>query len=936
MTIVEHHHARDEEGLAEARRALAQRLDVDGALSLLLDYLGRLVPFDTACVLLREGDRLATRAERGCGRIGDEAPRETSGARESAVDQALANGTDPILVRDALAGERWPAGGADQVRCWIGVPLVALGEVIGYFAAGRKEPDALTEEDLGLARDLAPAAAAAVHAALMMADLRGAAELSRQVASERKRAEEALRASEASYRDLVESIRDLVCTHDLFGNIRFANSASARLLGYTPQDLSGMNIRQILTPETRDQFDAYAAAIQRDGIASGLMSVRTKGGETRLWEYRNVLRAMGPAEPVVHGVARDVTEERRIEAKLRQNEASLQAAQARAHLGSYEFDVAARSGRWSAELYRLFGRDPDRGAPGFEEFLDLVHPEDREAMRDVDRQASGQPGVRLTVEYRSNPERCPARRLEATVESLADKDGRVAQIVGTVLDITERHRAAEDLRRQKHFVDHILDAEPGTVYIYDLVERRNVFVNREWLKASGYTEAETKAMGSEFFALVFHPDDLQRIAEHQEGWRGAEEETREIETRVRTKTGEWLWIQSREVAFSRDASGAVTQILGVAHDVTERKRAEASVRESEERLRTLFEQASDGIFVTDPEGRVFDANSAGCRVLGYTRDELLQLGIADFVTPEEVARVAPEVARLRSGDIVRSDWTCRRKDGSVFPGEVTAQQLRDGRMQAFLRDVTERKRAEEALVGNERRSREMAQRLRTLSRRLLAAQEDERRRIARELHDEIGQVLTVVKLDLQSLQRLAGAEPFALRLSEGIESIDRGLQEVRNMALDLRPSILDDLGLAAALRWFVDRHTRGGEMGAHLMVDPELSRVPPEVETACFRIAQEALTNVVRHSRASQLWLELRLAGDDLELAVRDDGVGFEPMEARARAVGGSSMGLLGMEERASLAGGVLEVRSRPGGGTEVRARFPVSGRTTGPPGADP
>jgi signal transduction histidine kinase len=142
----------------------------------------------------------------------------------------------------------------------------------------------------------------------------------------------------------------------------------------------------------------------------------------------------------------------------------------------------------------------------------------------------------------------------------------------------------------------------------------------------------------------------------------------------------------------------------------------------------------------------------------------------------------------------------------------------------------------------------------------------------------------------------------------------------------LRPSVLDDLGLAAAVRWYGDRFARTMHIDTHLSIDavPKLS---PELETACFRVAQEALTNVARHAQARNVWVDLHLVAEALDLRVRDDGIGFDAGVARNRAIGGASVGLLGMQERVSLAGGEYELSTRPGGGTEVRARLPLGGK---------
>jgi signal transduction histidine kinase len=203
--------------------------------------------------------------------------------------------------------------------------------------------------------------------------------------------------------------------------------------------------------------------------------------------------------------------------------------------------------------------------------------------------------------------------------------------------------------------------------------------------------------------------------------------------------------------------------------------------------------------------------------------------------------------------------------------------------------------------------------------------EEESSRIARELHDEIGQELTAIKIHLQSLQRRADASAIAAELSESIGMSDRAIAQVRNLSLDLRPSVLDDLGLAAALRWYLDRQALLSGFAAEFSVDLPPGRVPRELETACFRVAQQALTNVAQHARARRVSVELRREEKNLRLSIRDDGAGFDVAAARKRALGGQSLGILGMEERVLLLGGAFEVRSDSSRGTEVRARFPIA-----------
>lgn len=214
-----------------------------------------------------------------------------------------------------------------------------------------------------------------------------------------------------------------------------------------------------------------------------------------------------------------------------------------------------------------------------------------------------------------------------------------------------------------------------------------------------------------------------------------------------------------------------------------------------------------------------------------------------------------------------------------------------------------------------------------LSQRLLAAQETERRRIAHELHDEIGQALTSIKINLQMLQRVPDEIPAA-RLDDSIEMVTRLLQQVRDLSLNLRPSVLDDWGLVAAIRWYLERRAANLTLKAEIVVENPDERFPPEIETVCFRVVQEAVTNAVRHAHAGHLTVELQPRGGFLALTIRDDGRGFIVADAQRRASRGESLGILGMEERVHLVGGTLLIKSAPGHGTAVSAHIPLPSPT--------
>jgi signal transduction histidine kinase len=217
------------------------------------------------------------------------------------------------------------------------------------------------------------------------------------------------------------------------------------------------------------------------------------------------------------------------------------------------------------------------------------------------------------------------------------------------------------------------------------------------------------------------------------------------------------------------------------------------------------------------------------------------------------------------------------------------------------------------------------ERLQNLSQQLIVVQENERRHISRELHDEIGQAMTAVKVNLQTISRTAEVSHLIPHLEESIQIIDRTIQQIRNLSLDLRPSLLDDLGIVSALRWYLDRQAQRAGFDASFTALPQDMRFSPELETTCFRIVQEAITNVVRHAKAKSVRVEIIQNGSELDVIVTDDGVGFDLTAIQLRQPGDTTLGLLGMRERVELVGGRLEIISDASHGTQIKACLPNS-----------
>jgi signal transduction histidine kinase len=233
----------------------------------------------------------------------------------------------------------------------------------------------------------------------------------------------------------------------------------------------------------------------------------------------------------------------------------------------------------------------------------------------------------------------------------------------------------------------------------------------------------------------------------------------------------------------------------------------------------------------------------------------------------------------------------------------------------------------QALEQRELERQRASQKLQVLSHRLVEVQESERRHIARELHDEIGQNLTAAEMNLQAALKLPANPALERRLEQSIKAVEQVLEQVHDLSLSLRPSMLDDLGLEPTLRSYTHRQAELTGLKAEFQPADLDRRLDAVIETECFRIAQEALTNVVRHSQAKAVTVQLSRKNGHLHLAVRDNGIGFDVSTLREQAVLGASLGLLSMEERAALAGGGLRFNSAPGKGTEVIAWFPLKWR---------
>lgn len=360
------------------------------------------------------------------------------------------------------------------------------------------------------------------------------------------------------------------------------------------------------------------------------------------------------------------------------------------------------------------------------------------------------------------------------------------------------------------------------------------------------------------------------------------------------------------------------------------RQAQTALEESRDRatatakmLESVIEAIPFAVFVKDAESRLVLMNKACELQWGMRFADLQGTNCSQLFPPDQMAHfLAMDKRAFERGqpfDIEETIWSAplqQNRMGQTFKSPCFDSDGKPLYLTCAVIDITERKQAEDAL-------RKTTGQLQKLSRRVLEVQEIERRRLAIELHDELGQALTAIKINLHAQDHFTGRSPAEINV-ENIGIVEAALQQIRRLALALRPSMLDDIGLIPALRWIAEQTETRGDLVVQFHADKFQSRLTPEIEIVCFRIAQEALTNILRHTQARFVEIDLRLDGDTLVLFVRDDGCGFDPFAVRERALAGDSMGILGMEERAALINGQLDIQSEPGQGSRVRLSCPL------------
>lgn len=609
-----------------------------------------------------------------------------------------------------------------------------------------------------------------------------------------------------------------------------------------------------------------------------------------------------------------VEERKAAEGALKASEERFRLAARAGKMFAYEWDLATDIIVRSTEGAQILGTEEATGTRTTgQQILARVHPEDRERLlAAISIVAPEKPN--LHISYRIVRPDGTVLWVERLSRAYFDDKGTMLRMIGMVADITDRKKAEEALLQREQ---DLIEAQRGAQVGSWRWDPKNDIVS--WSKELYRIAGRDPNLPPPTFreqAELYTPESWGRLKTAvAEALRTAA--PYELDLQMIRPDGSTRWIIDRGEVL-RDAAGQIASLRGTAQDITERKQAEDALRESEEKFRSVFRDAGVGMVIVSLDGRFLAVNDAFCQCLGYTEQELLQKSIqsvtvtADWPAFSQKLREAIE----RGTSFQRVEKHCIHKSGHIVTTESSASLIRgpSGEPRYFVGevlDITERKLAAEALSS--------------VSRRLIEAHEEERRRIARELHDDINQRMALLATKLERVkQALPASDARARDIVEASQSVSDLASDIQSLSHRLHSSKLEYLGLVAACAGFCREMSEPENIEIDFQSKAIPNDLPKEISLCLFRVLQEALLNAVKHSGTQQFEVSLTNVSNEIALTVHDSGIGFDP----EKAMSGSGLGLASMRERLKLVAGKFSIDSHLQRGTTIRARVPLSPKT--------
>ncbi len=770
-------------------------------------------------------------------------------------------------------------------------------------------------------------------------------EINRDI-SERKRSEGILQ----RYRLLFEKSRDVIWFLDAEGHFVEVNQAAIDLYGYSREEFLSMSIRDVRHERTLGDLVRQFENAYTTGVHFETTHVKADGTEFSVDVSAN--GADFGNERLVLAIVRDISDRKESENALRASEERRKLAQEAGRVGIWDWDAKSDTTYWS-ETMRLFYDDvPADQNPHHDYWLTHLHPSDRERVDIHVKQTLASAEDRFRDEFRIVKKDGSIRWLESIAQVVRDDAGKPVRMYGVNLDITERKDTEQRIRLSENQLRLVTNAVPALISYVDSSERYR-FVNQQFHEWIG--EAGDNVVGKSV-RDVFDPTTYKILKPRIDQALSGQQVT--FETTLSYQAAGKRFVH---VSYMPDigVDGTVYGYYGLTNDLTELKRSEELLRSTEERMAMMVENVTDyAIFSTDQDGRIDSWNTGAELTFGYTSEEIFGRHVETVFASEDVERGVPQnemkLAR-QQGRSYSERWYVRKNGSRFFASSVMMALYLGEKLTGYAAiaiDLTEKQRRAEELqrahdelevrvkertralaeanlaLIQEMEVREVAERQRVeLLGRLVNSQEVERRRIARDLHDQLGQRLTALRLKIASLKEISTEHEEISRRVERLQQIGEALDsEVSFLAWELRPSALDEHGLVEAVGAFVHEWSRHYEVPAEFhAAGLAKTRLENETETHLYRIAQEALTNIIKHAEATMVTVVLERRDDEVVLIVEDNGKGFDGSELRSSPDAEGGYGMVGMKERAYLAGGEFEVESAPGSGTTIYVRVPVA-----------
>ena len=732
--------------------------------------------------------------------------------------------------------------------------------------------------------------------------------------TERKKAEEELIKSRTRFRNLVENISGVYWVNDVTHSRTLYVSPSYELIwGRSCDDLYNNPadfINSVHPDDKQSLFEAYATIAEKRKLSVVYRIVRPDNTIRWIAAKVNVVTDEN-GHDIEYGYGDDITEQKKAEEEILKSTERFNIVSKATSDIVWDWFMAENTFWWNDNYYSSIGVPRSPVVVTIDEWYQRLHPEDYERVKKKFLGAIGSNQHFWTDEYRY-------RKNDGTYLNMYDRgyiirnsNGIAIRMIGSMVDMTQVLKAQKEVEESENRLRTIYNSEPECIKLLDskgLLLDMNP-AGLKMIEADSLEQVKnTSVLG------IISEDDRTAFANLcEEVFKG---NPGKLLFTITGLKGTRRWMETHAVPM-RDGSGKITALLAVTRDISDKRKAEEELISNERKYRTLVEQAIDAIALYDANGKLLDVNTGAINLLGYSREELQQMSLKDILTQDEITVRPVQYEVLKTGKSTVKQRAMRKKDGTIVQTEVRSQQLPDGRFLSVIRDLTDRIKAEEEL-------KESYKAIRTLTDHLQKVREEERAHIAREIHDELGQQLTVLKMDVAWLNKkidAADESPLKIKMKELLSMLDGTVKTVRRISSELRPSLLDDMGLFAAMEWHLEDFSKRTGLETSLLVGKEPEKLPDNIKTGLYRIFQESLTNVARHANATKVIIRAEAKDKMLVLSIEDNGAGFDVAKVKSK----KTLGILGMQERSSMMGGNYSITTAPGKGTTIVVSVPIN-----------